>query len=463
MPLPPSPVTLRKGLKRFWPRGLLGRAFILVILPLALGQAFFVYLFYERLYTEISGRAIEQLASEIHLALDLLDRRPSDLEIINDTLLLEVRFPDRADYIPPADSPSGWRSRFPVPDSLRAALARELGVSALSLRRSPDNRHLHIGFARGGEAVEVVVPRKHLLSSTWHVIVLWVVILSLVLLCAALIFLRNQVRALANLSVSAERFGRDTEVKNFRPEGAYEVRKTARAFIRMQERIAHQERKRKDLLMGIAHDLRTPLARIRLQTRMLPLSREKEMLEREVGVLDQLVSEHISQVRGSEKESYRSLEVKRVLADAMRRVSGSRPEVALSLLCDSGLRAELRPAATERCLQNLLDNALRHARSRVCLRARRLEREPDRMEITVDDDGPGIPEGEREAALQPFFTRSRRPLRSSSEGLSSAHLGLGLAIARDLVIEQGGDLTLEGADIGGLRVRLQLPAISVDS
>lgn len=187
------------------------------------------------------------------------------------------------------------------------------------------------------------------------------------------------------------------------------------------------------------------------------------MLEREVAVLDNLVSEHISQVRGSEKEPYQRIEVKRALAEAIQRVSGARPEVALSLICDSNLHADLRPAATERCLQNLLDNALRHASSQVRLRAQRLASEPDQMEITVEDDGPGIPDDEREVALQPFFTRSRRPMRNNSDDTATTHLGLGLAIARDLAIEQGGDLTLERADIGGLRVRLQLPALAAQS
>jgi two-component system osmolarity sensor histidine kinase EnvZ len=113
----------------------------------------------------------------------------------------------------------------------------------------------------------------------------------------------------------------------------------------------------------------------------------------------------------------------------------------------------LRPDALRRCIANLLDNARKHAR-RIAVVVAELPREApatDRpqaggwVQVTVDDDGPGIPADQREEAFRPFAT------------LSPGGTGLGLAIARDIARAHGGDIVLQESPLGGLRARVRLP------
>ena len=129
-------------------------------------------------------------------------------------------------------------------------------------------------------------------------------------------------------------------------------------------------------------------------------------------------------------------------------VTGARREgAAIDLDSESGITVDLRPNAFKRCVNNLVTNAMLHA-DHVAIRARRAA---DAIEITIDDDGPGIPEEEREAVFKPFYRLdgSRNP--------ETGGTGLGLTIARDIMHGHGGDIILNDAPGGGLRALLKLP------
>jgi two-component system osmolarity sensor histidine kinase EnvZ len=113
------------------------------------------------------------------------------------------------------------------------------------------------------------------------------------------------------------------------------------------------------------------------------------------------------------------------------------------------IEVPLRPLAFRRCLANLVDNACRHARS-IWISA---QRSHDQVEIAVEDDGPGIPDAYREQVLQPFFRLDTSRSRERGGGL-----GLGLTIARDVVLGHGGELLLVASSHGGLKAVVRLPA-----
>jgi two-component system osmolarity sensor histidine kinase EnvZ len=114
----------------------------------------------------------------------------------------------------------------------------------------------------------------------------------------------------------------------------------------------------------------------------------------------------------------------------------------MTLAAEPGLMVKLRPDAFRRAVTNLVDNARRHARHVALAAGRAGERF---VQVTVDDDGPGIPRDRREAAFRPF------------ESASIGGTGLGLTIARDIVRAHGGEIVLEESALGGLRARIQVP------
>jgi two-component system osmolarity sensor histidine kinase EnvZ len=241
-------------------------------------------------------------------------------------------------------------------------------------------------------------------------------------------------------------FGKGREVPDFRPEGATEIRRAAAAFERMRERIRRMVSQRTEMLAGVSHDLRTPLTRMKLQLAMMGESPEIAGLKADVEEMRKMLEGYLAFARGESAEKVRTIEIGALLRDVIDGARFGNAEIALEV--SDGIAVPARPDALKRCIANLVNNAVIHARH-VAISARR---GGEMVEITVDDDGPGIPLAEREAVFRPFYRAD--PSRNPETGGT----GLGLTIARDVARGHGGDLTIEDAPLGGVRARLRLPA-----
>jgi two-component system osmolarity sensor histidine kinase EnvZ len=276
-----------------------------------------------------------------------------------------------------------------------------------------------------------------------YMFVVWVAGSSVLLFTIAALFMRNQVRAIRRLALAAEDFGLGRDTDPIRPEGAAEVRRAATAFNRMQERIRRFLSQRTEMLAGVSHDLRTPLTRLRLAIAMLPAegpyAADMAEMTADVEEMDRMIGGYLAFARGEQTEQAQAVNLTAVLEDV---ASGARRAGAeLELLVSPALTLPLRPDAVRRAVTNLVDNARRHA-ARIVLSASAMGRY---VQVTVDDDGPGIPPARRESVFRPF------------ESDSAGGTGLGLTIARDIVRAHGGDITLEDSPLGGLRARIRLP------
>jgi two-component system osmolarity sensor histidine kinase EnvZ len=200
------------------------------------------------------------------------------------------------------------------------------------------------------------------------------------------------------------------------------------------------------MLAGVSHDLRTPLTRMKLQLALLGDSPEVNNLASDVAEMEKMVGGYLAFARGEGTEQPLRADLgellREVVAQMTREKGGS-----VDLHLEQPLVLPLRPEAMRRCLANLLGNAQEHAEHVMVSSSRR----KNIVEVMIDDDGPGIPEADREDAFKPFYRldQSRNP--------DTAGTGLGLAIARDIVRSHGGDIVLEDAPVGGLRARLWLP------
>lgn len=227
------------------------------------------------------------------------------------------------------------------------------------------------------------------------------------LILLILVVVHRMVRPLRVLSGKAESFGRNLYTAPLPEDGPTEVREAARAFNKMQERIRAGVGQHERILAAVAHDLRTPLTRIRLRV---------EGMDPASPLLDSLVSD--------------------------------RQDMGQDVMLEGHCRQPwtVRPNSLRRCLSNLLDNALRYsARVRI-----RLLEKADVLQIDVLDDGPGIPPEMLEQVFEPFFRLDEA--RSPHTGGS----GLGLSIARSMACRNGGELSLHNRPEGGLCARLCL-------
>jgi two-component system osmolarity sensor histidine kinase EnvZ len=258
-------------------------------------------------------------------------------------------------------------------------------------------------------------------------------------------FLRNQVRSLRRLANAAEAFGKGRDVPHFKPEGAIEVRQAAAAFLIMRERIQRQISQRTEMLAGVSHDLRTPLTRMKLELELLGDAEEAQGLRADVAEMQQMLEGYLAFARGEGNEQPAVADLMEFLGDVV--ATARRDGTEISLIGPSELHLPIRRDAFRRCVMNLVGNASRYG-GHVWVTVM-----PTRggVEVMIDDDGPGIPEALREAVFRPFYRLE------SSRNLETGGVGLGLTIARDIMLSHGGDLRLETSPQGGLRAHLILP------
>ena len=262
---------------------------------------------------------------------------------------------------------------------------------------------------------------------------------------------------LAGLAAAAEAFGTAGEAPPLPRRGPEEVLALARALDRMRARVLRLLDDRTQMLAAISHDLRTPITRLRLRAEFIEDERAREMTLRDLDQMNGLVESALSYVRDGQGASEGEPTLID-LASVVQTVCDGFSDVgaAVSLERSRHVLVRGRPDDLQRALTNLVDNAVKYGGgARIRMGPSRQGSHPG-VAVEVLDDGPGIPEAERHAMLQPFVRGDRARNLNAATGF-----GLGLSIVLAIVEGHGGRLTLENRQKdgkgGGLCARIELP------
>ena len=439
----------RSGLfKRILPRSLFGRSVLILVTPLILVQAVATWVFYDRLWDTVVRRLASAAAGDIALT---IDARALNAGTRNEAQLFDLAHGSTEftfELVPGAQLPDS-----PPPASgslierhLTNALAERVGRPFQIDEKSQADQHIiDIAIQLPDGVLDVAVPRSRVLIGAPYIFILWMVGTALVTFYFATRFLSNQVRSLRRLANAAEAFGKGRDVPNFKPEGATEVRQAAAAFLVMRERLQRQISQRTEMLAGVSHDLRTPLTRMKLELELLGDVEEVQGLRGDVAEMQQMIEGYLAFARGEGNEPPAIADLMDFLAELV--ATARRDGSEISLIGPEELHVPIRRDAFRRCVMNLVGNASRYG-GHVWLTVMPTT---STVEMMVDDDGPGIPEALREAVFRPFYRLE------SSRNQATGGIGLGLTIARDIMLSHGGELKLETSPQGGLRARLVLP------
>jgi two-component system osmolarity sensor histidine kinase EnvZ len=433
-------------IKQYLPKSLLGRSVLIIVLPLILLQLVSAAIFYESHWDKVSLRLARGLAGDISTMIELVqqNKTPEGRKAIYDlgarNMGLEMVLLDgRILANLPEDQTGGIVDRMLI-RALHETVKRPFKVDSVSI----ENQVL-VSIQLQEGVLEVVANQKRLFSSTTYIFVLWMAGTSMILFGVAMAFMRNQVRPIRRLAAAAHSFGMGRETGRFKPEGAREVRQAASAFIDMRDRIQRQISQRTDMLAGVSHDLRTPLTRMKLQLEMAKEGDDLDALRKDIADMEHMLEGYLAFARGEGDEKPKDTNLTRMLNEVAN--AARRKGAAIDLHTEGEINAAVKPSAFKRCVTNLVENAGRYAEN-VSIRA---GKRGDAIEITVDDDGPGIPEDKREDAFKPFYRIDE------SRNRDTGGVGLGLTIARDVIRGHGGDISLGDSPAGGLRARLVLP------
>jgi signal transduction histidine kinase len=271
-------------------------------------------------------------------------------------------------------------------------------------------------------------------------------LMAAIILAVSVWAVRRVTAPLASLATAAERLGNDLDAPPIPETGTMETRQASRAFNAMQARLRSLIENRTRMLAAISHDLRTPLTLLRLRVENVENASERDKMLATIAEMDSMVSATLQFARDAEKTELRRPTDITALVES---VVGDMADAGLPVKMEpaQSVVLECRPDALKRAIRNLIDNAVRYGKSaRVAIADG-----PKSIEITVDDDGPGIPEEELARVFQPFYRVD------ASRNAETGGIGLGLAIALSIIQAHGARLELSNRTEGGLRASIFFP------
>ncbi|HEY2533130.1 MAG TPA: ATP-binding protein [Xanthobacteraceae bacterium] len=407
---------------------------------------------------------IRSLAGQIATLADIMMRVPVSerphlaAEISNDTVVVQIR-----------DAPLAGSDAHPT-----RAMMDLRGMIEPQLRQLPQSIVLltrpMVETNRGGDATTpldriwppselnaqfgladgqwLVITMPHFIASDLNWWTLTTLPCALLTVVGLLSFwtARRLAKPISAFADAAERLGVDPDAPPLAERGPHELRTAIRAFNCMQERLRRFVNDRTQMVAAMSHDLKTPLTRLRLRAEFIEDQEQQRRMLADLDSMGDMIDSTLTFVRDDAQREPRILVDLGALVESVCE-NASDAGGAVHFSSQRGIDVRGRPNAISRAVANLIDNAVKYGGTAHAT----LHREPGRVIVVVDDDGPGIPADERENVFAPFYRLER------SRNRDTGGAGLGLAVARTVAREHGGDITLCNIDGGGLRAQLELP------
>ena len=441
--------TLRFLKYKLLPKTLFFRTMLLIFIPLIVVQVVSIVAFFDGSWGRVGRRFSNNLTSDMSFVMQLIEKSPDKLQeikkVTDETLDMSVSVYLNKDKHRIINKVS--RNNELVTGFLESDLRRKFPDYLTSIYMGKDgDRNLTVFVDTPKRLFKFETSSKNIFSTSIFGFVAWMIGTSMLLFLVAVLFLRIQVRSIAELAQVAEDFGKGIDNKDFKPYGSSEVRKAAIAFIKMKERIQRQISERTQMLAGVSHDLRTPLTRMKLQATMLPDPQEQKDLLADIDEMEKMLDGYLSFVSGEGGEKAAFVDMNELILSVLNKFRNQNAMIRYKTN-DQVSAIQGREQALKRAMTNIIGNAFKYGKT-VSVD---LESNNRKMEIVVDDDGPGIPADKREEVFKAFYRLDE------SRNKETGGVGLGLSIAKDVITSHGGTIELLDSPIGGLRVLISIP------
>ena len=434
---------------KIFPNTLFFRTMLLIFIPLILVQIVSVVAFFNGNWEKVGRRLSDNLSNNVAFAVETISQNEYILPEITD--LYKKNYGIKVELIIGDDqlkvkANTHYDKEYKIVTGfLEKSLHQKFPDSITSVYLANDKDDVIILIEAPEGLYRFTTSTKSIFSTSIFGFVAWMVGTSMLLFLVATLFLRIQVRSIATLAQVAEDFGKGINTP-FKPSGSSEVRKAGIAFIKMKERIQKQISERTQMLAGVSHDLRTPLTRMRLQLAMLPESPDNKEFIDDIGEMEKMLDGYLAFVSGEGGEKNTFIDMNELILSIINKFRNTKAMIRYSTN-DQVSAIQGREQALKRAITNIISNAFTYGKNIAVA----LESNNNKLEITVDDDGPGIPADKREDVFKAFYCLDE------SRNKETGGVGLGLSIARDIITSHGGRIELGDSELGGLRVLISIP------
>ncbi len=427
------------------PKTLLARSFLLMVILIVLSLAASVAIFRHVEQQPRTRQTAQLVVSVVNLTRAAVlsaapEWRSALLSELAESEGLRVQMAEPGDTLEALpDHPPGLRM---MAEKVRGSLG---GNTRFAVERNGVEA-LWVSFFIGAEEFWVALPRERIEHPVSQVLLIWGGVVLALAMLGAYFVARQVARPLKRLAQAAQQVGLGATPQPLPERGAREIVAVSRAFNQMSADLAADERERALVLAGISHDLRTPLARVRLAAELSADESLRNGLVADVEQMDAVIRQFLDYARLDESEAAVPTDLQALVRETAQQFAAQAKSLTFDLQPLPPLA--VRPLLLKRALSNLLDNAVKYGGGEIAVQ---LGQDGNRIALAVADRGAGIPAAQREVAKRPF-------VRLESARSDATGSGLGLAIVERTARLHGGEFHLEDRAGGGLAASLVLPA-----
>ena len=434
-------------LRKIFPRTLLFRSLLIVIAPIILIQIVIGGVFFDSIWYKTNRGLVRSAANEINTFLALypeFKQKNKTNELINiyeDKSGLIISIKKETQQLPSTETVK-WYSLY---DKIVLEEFSDKIKNPYWHNVRFDSSFVQVLVLQNkNEVIQFLVPKSKIRSTSGRIFALWITVPSLIFLFISIIFLRNQIRPIVLLSQAAERFGKGQFDSDFKVSGALEIRQASYEFERMKRRILKHISQRTAMLSGISHDLKTPLTRLKLQIELLNKNQKLNSLKEEITEMEKMINEYLDFASNQYSQPVEKFNIIQLIQNLIDKSFKKN----IKIKSPKNLIFSGRKNLIKRCIANIINNSQKYSEN-ILITCKKIKKT---IQITIDDDGPGIADEHKEKVFRPFY----RVDKSSS--LKDSNVGLGLSIVEDIVNSHGGTVKLlNNPKNKGLRVSLSFP------
>ena len=432
-------------IKKFLPKTIFFRYLLIIIAPILLLQIILTIVFFDSLWIKTNKGLTKSVAAEINTIIEVYNDKTANknFEFVKNlfelSLIQEINIL-KDQSLPFYDSTFAYSLYDQLMDE---ELAKEIKFPYWYNTRA-NKDYVDIRIQINKNVLQFIVLKSRVRNSSARIFILWITIPSILLLMISILFLRNQVRPFSILADSAEKFGKGQYVPELKPSGAVEVRKAIIEFEKMKRRILRHISQRTAMLSGISHDLKTPLTRLKLQIEIMNKNHSLDKIKDDVIEMEKMIAEYLDYSSSQEVGASSKFDLSNLMTEIVHKFNNKN----ITLKCPVKIYLTGKKQLVKRCVYNLIDNAIKYAGNANVI----VKKGTNDISIIVEDDGPGVPDHEKDRILRPFYKLDK------SRTMVDGSVGLGLSIVQDIINSHGGKIKInDNSKNKGLKVILSFP------